>query len=790
MVSPRWRKVARDAWTERGRVALMVAAITVSLAAVGVVLGAYAVSYREIAASYLGTRPASATLEIPGGVDAALLEEVRKHPEVAEAEARDVVVARMRVGDEWRRTLLFVIDDFDDLRLDRFHAEGGAWPPPDGTMLFERLSLPVFETAQGRSLFVKAPHGAPRELTISGVVHDPGLAPSYMERTGYAYITRRTLGQLGEPPTLRELRIELRGRPVDPAVIRARSLEVANWVSSRGHPVHQVRIPPPAQHPHQKQMATVLLLLLAFAGLALVLSAILTANALNAMLARQVREIGVMKTLGAKAGQLAGLYGAFVGLLALGSVVLSLVLSVPGARALSAELARGLNLASTDASIPGWVFAVVVVAGVLVPLVVAAAPIRRASRITVRQAIDDHGVGTDGPRARFASLPMALRNALRRPARLALTLGLLSAGGAMFMTALNVKLGWVATVAKVYETRSYDVEVQLQTPQPIELVERIRAIPGVREAEAWGFSPAAFSRQGEIDVVQTYPDRGHGSLFVMAPPPDTRLLRLPVKAGRWIAEGDRDAVVLSHSVAARVPHLGVGSSVLLSFDGPPAAYRVVGVVEDIGSLPAVYVTDELFANATGTQRQARMLRIATTARTAGERLERVREIERTLMESGAGVEAAFPLAEMRTAVGEHVNILIDMLVAMAVILGIVGALGLGSAMGVGVVERTRELGVMKTLGATPRRIVRMLLAEGMSIGALSWVVAFAASVPLSFGVDRLIGTLGFLAPLPLILSGPGAAIWLGLVAVVSLVATLLPARRAARMVVREALART
>jgi putative ABC transport system permease protein len=97
---------------------------------------------------------------------------------------------------------------------------------------------------------------------------------------------------------------------------------------------------------------------------------------------------------------------------------------------------------------------------------------------------------------------------------------------------------------------------------------------------------------------------------------------------------------------------------------------------------------------------------------------------------------------------------------------------------------------MKALGATPRRIVRMLVAEGGAIGALSWFLAVALSVPLSHFVDRLIGTLGFLAPLPLILSTSGVVIWLALVALVSLVATLVPARRAARMVVREALAQT
>jgi putative ABC transport system permease protein len=432
----------------------------------------------------------------------------------------------------------------------------------------------------------------------------------------------------------------------------------------------------------------------------------------------------------------------------------------------------------------------VALAGILVPLAVAALPIRRASRITVRQAIDDHGVSDDRPRARLAALPRALRNPARRPARLALTLGLLSAGGAMFMTALDVKLGWEANAAKVHQTRSYDVEVLLQAPQPRALAERLRSVPGVLTVEAWGYSPAAFSRPGEIDVVRTYPDRSHGSLWAVAPPAGTALLRLPLKAGRWIDDRDEDSVVLNHSAAAQVPGVGVGGSVLLSFDGAPASYRVAGIVEDIGSPATVYLAAGLLSRVTGTDGRARTFRIATSARTPAERADVIRGLEASLGDAGAPVEAVVPLSELRTAVGDHVLILIQTLVAMAIVLGVVGALGLASAMGVSVVERTRELGVMKTLGATPERLVRMLLAEGGAIAALSGLLAFALSLPLALAVDRLVGTLGFLAPLPLVVSGPGVGAWLLLLAAVSVLATLVPARRAARMTIREALAQT
>ncbi len=792
MASPRWTKLLRDVRAERGRLALMVVAIAASLAGVGAVLGAYSVLTREIAVNYLGTRPAAATLELPSGVDAALVAAVRRLPGIADAEAREVIVARARVGDDWRRMLLFVVDDFDALRLNRFSHERGAWPPPDGTMLLERSAISMLEGDMGRSVTVKTPRGAPRELLVSGVVHDPGLAPAWQERSGYGYVTRATLARLGEPPVLGELRIALAGEPRGAREVEARASDLARWLAERGHPVHEIRVPPPGQHPHQKQMATILVMLLAFAAMALVLSAVLVATSLAALLGRQVREIGVMKTIGARAGQIAGLYAALVGLVGVASVLVAAPVGILGTRVLAGAVSRLLNFNLTSEAIPRWVFAVQAVAGVLVPLLVSAIPIGRASRRSVRDAMDDHGVSSERPRAALAALPLPLRSALRRPARLALTLGLLAAAGAMAMTAIQVKRGWEANVAKVYETRGYDVEVLLHSPAPAALADRLERLPGVRAAEAWGYAPAAFTRPGAIDVVRTYPDRGHGSFAVMAPPPETAFIRFPLRAGRWLALEDRgtDAVVLNHVAMAQAPGLRVGDEVRLSLDGRATTWRLVGIVEEIGGQGVAYVADASFARAAATGGQARLLRVATTARSPAERTGIVREIEQELAEEGASVESVLPLAELRTAIGDHVLVLVRSLAAMALILAIVGALGLASAMGVSVVERTRELAVMKTLGATPRRIVNMLLAEGLAIAGLSAVAAFALAVPLTLFVDRLVGNLGFLAPLPLILSPAAALGWLGLALGVALAATLVPARRASALVIREALVRT
>jgi len=785
MVSVRLRKLLGDFRAEPGRAGLMVVALSVSLIAVGSVLGAYAILTREIAVNYQGTRPASATLEVAGGVDGALVTAVRRDPLVADAEARDVVLARVQVGPDFRPLLLFVIDDFADLRLNTFRSESGAWPPPIGSMLIERTAREMLRATTGQSVLVKTPNGKATRVPISGLVHDPGLAPAWQEREGYAYITRATLATLGEEPRLDELRV--RFRDANRRGVERAAIELGNRLVQQGHAVSEIRVPPPNEHPHQRQMTTILVMMLTFSVLSLVLSAILVATSLAALLARQVREIGIMKTIGARSSQVAWMYAIEIAALGCVSLLLALPVGVAAARGFSAAVATLLNFTLTNVALPAWVYAVQAGAALLVPVLTAAVPIVRATRTTARRAIDEYGVSADSVRHRYSSLPPALRNVLRRPARLTLTLSLLAAGGAMFMTALDVSRGWERNVAKIYETRKYDVEIRLHRAEPAAVAAALRQLAMVRRVEAWGYGPAAFATPNQLDIVHTYPDRGHGSLAVLAPPPETELIRFPLRGGRWLQVGDTDAVVLNH-VALAQSGAALGARVWLSIAGQRSSWRVVGVVEEIGSAGVAYVTDAAFAQVTGASGGARLLRIATAATSAAEREFTIRSLEHALTDTGVGIDVAIPLSELRNAVGDHVVILIRALMAMAIVMAIVGALGLGSTMGTSVLERTREFGVMKALGATPGRISWLVVTEAAFVGALSFLLAVLCTLPLTLGIDWIVGNLGFMAPLPLVFGLAPALTWLLLTVVVALAASWLPARRAGQLTVREALA--
>lgn len=794
MASPRWRKLRGDLGAMRGRVVMMVVALAVSLVGFGSVLGARAVLRREIAASYLSSHPADATLELAGDVDAAVLAAVRARHEIAQAEARDAVLARVEVGappvahgghgggGAWQPLELFVVDDFAALRLNTFRRQSGAWPPPPGTMLLEQSAVGMLGAAEQRALTIKTPHGAPRPVVVSGIVHDTGLAPAWQERMGYGYVTRDTLAALGEPPVLHELRVGFRPEPATRADAEAVAAALAGWLTATGHPVRQVRVPTLRQHPHQGQMATAQMALLMFSALLFVLSAILVATLISAMLARQIREIGVMKALGARTSQLAGLYAAAVALIGAAACAIALPLAALGARAMIGGMSAMMNLAVDDAAIPVWVFAVVAAAGIAVPLAIAALPIQRACRLTVRAALAQYGA-RERLRPSLSRLPMAARDALRQPVRLALTLALLVTGGVLSTAAFNVKRAYEANIERMPVMWHHDLDIRLAEPAPVALAARLAAIPGVKLAEPWGYAAAAFRRAGQIDIVRTFPDRGHGSFAVWGVPARSALLDLPVVAGRWLAPDDRDAIVVSATTGWRV-----GQSLTLSLDGALSTWNVVGVVDTLPS-GGGYVTDAAFARAAHTDGRARALRIATTAGSEHELGAIQGAIERELAGQGVSIDVALRFSTLRDAMDGHVLIMVRAGLVLSAIIMLVGLLGLGAAIGIGVISRTREIGMMKSVGATDRRIFRLVIGEAVLVGVASWVASAILTLPATAAIDDFLTRQGFLSARFVV--SPGAiAGWLVIVVVGSALAALMPARRAARLTVRQALTET
>ncbi|GAB4029838.1 ABC transporter permease [Spirosoma gilvum] len=795
----RYLKVLRDLTSDYAKNSMLVLSIAIGVFGIGCILGGYSVLNREMTANYTSTLPASATIELEDSISNTLVDSVKRLPVVKEADRRATLMARMKVNDRWYPLLLFVVDRFDDLRISKFHHVSGATAPPVGTMLVERTALGMMDANEGAIITVKTQQGSPKSVQISGTVHDPALAPAWQEQAGYGYITLETLHWLGETQNFNQLKIQVASDSNSAPRITEQARTVSAWLEKKGYRVHEIQVPPPNRHPHQSQMSSIMTIFIVFSYLILVLGSILVATSMATLMVKQVRQIGVMKTIGATSGQIAGLYLFMMTILCVVALVVGIPLSQLAASVLYTRIATLLNLELTDTSIPNWVPLLQIATGILIPLLVAALPVIRGSRLPVRKALDNYGVSqsekagsawfTRLSSARFLSetFLLSLRNVFRQRTRLTMTLGLLAAGGAMFMTALNVSSAWDTNLRRIYTQRLYDLEIRLTNPtQADEAMAQLKRLNGVAWIEVGYFAPASIAQKGSTAITHTYPDKGHGSFTIQALPIPTKLLNPTLTDGQWLQNQGTNDVVLNQ--LARKKEQKIGDKLILSIGGKPTVWRIVGFTEDVGSPATAYVSTDALSKVIPPVDRTTMLRMAFTNRDRAYVKPKINEVENRLEQASIPVRSSVPVWLLHNAIAGHMRILVNSLMAMAILMALVGTLGLLSTMSMNVMERTREIGVMRAIGATPTRIRNLIVWEGLAIGGFSLVAAFMLSLLLSTYLGRFIGNMAFRTPLGLTISPLACGIWVGIIVIGSYLATLYPARRANRLTTREALA--
>jgi putative ABC transport system permease protein len=792
MSRPRWRKVFRDLWQNRARMSLVVLAITLGTFGFGTVTGAYSILVRELRDEYLATNPASARLWTDP-FDEDFVEAVRDMPAIAEAEGRRTVVGRIEVGPaEWRNIGLWAVRDFDAVRINTLEPEAGAWPPQDREILIERDALPNTNAALGDTVFVKTPSGAKRELRVVGTVHDVGLEPAGPTGLVYGYVTLDTLEWLGEPPFTNELRVGVAEDAFDEAHIADVVSELEAWVEDTGRTVYRTEIPTPGEHPFNDSMSALLFVQAVFGWLALGLGGLLVVNMISALLARQVRQIGVMKAIGASTEQMLGMYLTLVVVLGVLAVAAALPAATVAAKVYAAFVGDMLNFDIDNDSIAPGVLALEAGIGLLTPALVAAFPIYRGARVTVLVAISDYGMapggfGTRGfdallGRLRGLARPLLLsiRNTFRQRRRLILTLSTLAVGGGMFIAAASVRASMVSTVGAAFSYRPYDIDVRLARPYRAKRVEAIVGrVPGVVEAEGWGWAQAT----------RVYADGSESDPFDLdAPLVITKLVVPKVIEGRWLLPEDENALVVNHVWADEESDVRVGDEVVLEINEWETTWQVVGVVREVMAGPAAYANYPAFAKAARQAGNAGSVMLVTERSDAASHEATARALERALEDAGLDVVRVETMTVARKVVVDHFSIITSILFITSVVAATVGGMGLVSTMSISVLERTREIGVMRAMGASTHAVLQIITVEGLCVGLLSCTIAALLALPVGMLTSALLGQILMQTPFNFVYSLLGLGLWVGTVVVFTAGASLVPAWRASRLTVREGLA--
>jgi putative ABC transport system permease protein len=373
---------------------------------------------------------------------------------------------------------------------------------------------------------------------------------------------------------------------------------------------------------------------------------------------------------------------------------------------------------------------------------------------------------------------LSVRNAFRKRQRMILTLLALATGGAVYLGARNLRASVIGSLDFLFDTQRYDFVIRFAEPWPADSIEQlVRRVAGVARAEAWSGGRAAV----------VHPDGTSGNAFALQAMPAASTMIAPhVETGRWLSSPDDNAIVANRRVLEREPGLVVGSRITLMIDGTTREWTVDGIVES-GPAPVAYVSRESMARLRGHGRVG-MAVVDGDAEGLASQVDLIRRVRVALDGAGLTVASSQLLEESRRVTEDHLLMVVQFLAVMGWVMIVVGGMGLASTMGLAVLERRREIGVMRAIGAGHGSILGMIQIEGLVVAVLSWLIALPLSVPMSAVLGDAFGRVMMRVPTTLVPEASGVLRWFVVVTAVSIVACAWPALRAMRVTVASALA--
>ena len=793
VMRPSWQKVTADLWGDKTRSMLVIASIAVGVFSIGAIATTYAILSEDIGVSYSSAQPANIEI-ITDPFDNDLVKAVEKVPGVIGAEGRQMLSVRVgQDGQTWKPLDVVAVDDPTTAEINLLTLVNGTTYPKDRELVVREDMMNSTGLQPGDEALVQLGDGTIRSMNVVGTVGDQYAAGDFAAPPR-GYITLDTAEWLGGQDTFNRLYVQVEAGD-DEEAIEAVAVEVEDKVERMGGNVYRTNTNKTTEHPMESTVLALVGVLGILGALIMFLSSSLIINTLNALLTQHRRQIGVMKLVGGRGPQISVMYIALIIAFGIIALIIAVPLGMAGGYGLAAFMSNMLSIELQGFRIIPIAILMQVVLAFAVPLFAGYFPVNKGSKMTVRRALSEESPGEQKSNAGFIDrlsshftwisrpLRLSIRNTFRRKGRLALTLLTLVMAGAIFIAVFNVRgslTGFMDTLSQHYLA---DVMVTFSEPYRAAQVERdIQQMPGVERVESW--SAATAEVLDENDEVAS-------NMIIVAPPNDSTLLDPEMVAGRWLEPDDDKVLIVSDTIWETRPDFEPGDTLRIEMPGQRAEeWPVVGVFRfiDMAGDMFGYANYDTISRLTNTTGQATNFRVVAQTDSLESQSELSQAMDQFLRERGYRISNVEAGQVTRQQQSQSVNILVIFLMTMAILTAVVGSIGLMGTMGMNVLERTREIGVMRAIGAVDMEIIKSVVVEGVMIGLISFVVAAVISFPISFILLRTISTAMMGTAMPLQITMLGFAIWLGVVIFLSIVASIWPARGASRLTIREVLA--
>jgi putative ABC transport system permease protein len=722
----------------------------------------------------------------PLRVTPAQLAALRRLPNVVAADGRSYFQTRVWVGQRRVKAAIVAVPSYRNQSVDVVSLSSGAYPT-DGTVLsdFQNARQGRFSGKAGSTIRIVGVGNRTVTVPVSGVARNliGGQAAVGMEAV-VLYSTPALLTRLGADPGYSSLEFRL-ADPSKPAADRtvaaARQYLAANTSFAGFSDLPQIR--KPGSYPNQDFFEQLASIMNVFTVLALLAGLVLISNTMTTLIGEQRREIGMMKAIGGTRRQIRRVYLRTALLLGAAGSAIGVGLGLLVANAVVRWFGNFLGISpGFEVSVPVLVGSIVV--GLLAPPLAALPAIRRGSRIPVREGLEEvpalqgSQAALDRVLRRLSFLPrtaqIGVRSVTRRGRRSLTTVAQI----ALAVGTLLAVLALIDTVAKttndVWNQARWDVEVDtaVGTQFDARAGGLIRATPGVAQAQPFLMNALKF--KGKDGWVYAFPRQP--------------MFETPITEGRMFTPADsaaraRVAVIAGNFARATGTH--VGDRVTLQTAAGPASFRVIGKTSSqwyngTGFFAPLQTVQHLLHRDT-----VNGYLIRTTGRDHGAIDRTTTRLEDRLASAGYGVGTEVKYSQQQANVSQNkaISMAIGVLGLLIVAISMVG---LVNAITMSVLERTREIGVLRCIGARAREIRRIFAAEGLAVSLAGWLLG----IPVGYVLARMFSWLllevvgidfGFtFPPLNLLIALVGTV-------VLALVIMRLPLRRAVRFKPGEAI---
>jgi putative ABC transport system permease protein len=672
-------------------------------------------------------------------------------------------------------------DTLDRVRIVQGRAPSGA------EILFEKAARRKYGLEIGQQVTLVGTDGE-RSYTVAGFGENPNVAAAPVVGFASAWLTaedaRTQLKLSGDNRVLITMREQRTAAWRDFTQQRVRESLEGDEVTVLASQVRD-----PAATPGRDVLAALRTVLLTFGLFGAFASGLLVINTVATIVLEQRPEIGAMKAIGGTTRHvmlmylgLALLYGAL-------GTVLGLVAGIGLAAWAQGAQAAALDEPPSDVTISPTALGLAVGIGIGTCLAAALVPSWLGARITVREALISYGLSANFGRGlwdrlvlRLRGLPpaalLAARNVFRQPYRALFTLLGLAVATAILLAVIATLGALSLSLRAAADALQADLMLGFDSPADRAAVDTALAnAAGIDQRELWLVTAAKL---------------GDKTINVTGLPPDTRIFATDAvrRGGHWLEAGATDQAVVTQRLAAR-QNLRVGDTIELASGTHPAQrWTVVGIVAGAGAdafapdgaVYAPYEAVRQLADYPENRGNQLYVRLADRARA------NVDAQARALSDTLADADLANAPVKLYEQVENTQRIFVGFVLLfslMLLIVAVVGGLGLFGTLAMNVVERRREIGVLRSVGAPTRTLLATFLLEGMLLGVFGWALGVALGAPASrllveYLSDKLI---------PLEYAFPAAGVRTTLLAtiVVALAASLGPALLATRVRIAEIL---